>query len=64
MLAASYCTTLPTEPEFVCVIFSSTWNVPGVPENLTALVALNVVTVAAEPEDFGSLINATLLKSF
>ena len=34
-----------------------------VPENLTALVALNVVT-GVEPPDLGSLINATLLKSF
>jgi hypothetical protein len=64
LFAVSNCTTLPTAPVFVCVIISSDWNVPAPEFNLTAFVALNVGVLTAAPADFGSLINATLLKSF
>ena len=49
---------------FVCVIFSSATKVPAPELNLIAFVPLKVVALAAEPPDLGSLIKATLLKSF
>ena len=63
MLVLSHSTTLPIAPVVVWVIFSSIVNEPEALASKTDFTALNVVAVAAEPPDLGSLIIHTRLKS-